>query len=157
MIMSVARKFLQFVKQEYPELDSPTPVIYEKSAPIVWARIEEAIHTIPVKEKGGVQTYTHFSNSTPVGKDPYHLHITFTFIDSHLHEMRDILPSHNQDLRSKLDLNAYIKPKGNKSELTLRWNSQALFSNRVRHNQFIKRMTVGIDSLIKHGTQIPQK
>jgi hypothetical protein len=151
--VSFLKKIIQIIKQEYPELDSPEPVTYKQPAHIVWARVEEALHTIPVTQKG-VSCQTNLSNPTPLGSDPTFLQATFTFHHADFESLRHLLPPEHKDLRSSLIMQAYVKPKGNKSELTLRWKSAAIMSNRTRHNQFIRLMTQAIDTLIKDGTQI---
>jgi hypothetical protein len=151
--MSFFSKVSDFFTQQFPDLDNPPPIVYNKAAPIVWARLEEAIRTVPTTQDD-VDARTGWNNPTPLSNEPYFEQVTFTFRHADLYELKFLVPPEQQDLKSQLILNAYIKPNGNKSELTLRWVSKPIFS-RQRHNEFIKLMTTSIDSLIKKGTQIP--
>ena len=77
-----------------------------------------------------------------------HLQATFTLDHPELAEMRDVLSPENRALKSKLHLDAFIKPLGNRSELTLRWQAAPIIT-RAMHDELIDVMTAEIDRLVR--------
>jgi hypothetical protein len=127
--------------------DNPDPLVYNAEALAVWSQIEKAIKTAPPRLEG-VTARIEYSELHPPPGEPMHLQATFTLDHPELIEMRDSLSPEHKSLKSKLHLDAFIKPLGHRSELTLMWQASPIIT-RARHDEIIDTMTAEIDGLIR--------
>lgn len=127
--------------------NNPDPVVYNAEALAVWSQIEKAIKTAPPRLEG-VTARIEYSELHPPPGERMHLQATFTLDHPELIEMRDSLSPEDRSLKSKLHLDAFIKPLGNRSELALMWQAVPIIT-RAKHDEVIDIMTAEIDGLIR--------
>lgn len=127
--------------------DNPGPVVYNCHAAGVLGQLEKAIKIIP-PQLDDVSARINHLEPEQSGSEPLHVQAIFTLEHPELYEVRDELDPRDKSLRSELLLDAYIKPMGSRSEVTLHWTASPI-TTRAKHDEVIDAMTAAIDELIR--------
>ena len=146
------RHVIKLAEKKAQAIDNPPPRMYDLPAEGVWAQVLEALRTVP-PYLPDVSVHIDHTNPTPQPGQPIVVQASLGILHPELLHSREMLPIAQQSLRSKIVLRAYVKPVGNRSELTLQWTCMPIISRQL-HDFVIDRISENIDTLIqKHTSQ----
>lgn len=126
--------------------ENPAPVVYNFHAAGVYAAIDQTLKTLPGQFQN-ISVRTEFQNLAPPKNMP--MHIEASIILRHPDINRAQVPKAKQaDMKSTIYMQAWIKPNGNQSELTLKFRCDPLVGRKPLED-VIDHVTKSISEVVQ--------